>query len=133
MLVVRSSNTIGILPHGVGQSRAAFDGGPHAGQRLLKGRVFLVGRQNFQALHQRQSGIDHDRELAEEDRDVLGLDLARAEGGHDKFLALFANGAGGDALAPQRLRQRLFVGAMRSPEIFCPDASLPENVKTGMV
>jgi hypothetical protein len=25
------------------------------------------------------------------------------------------------------------VGATRSPEIFCPDASLPENVKTGMV
>jgi hypothetical protein len=22
--------------------------------------------------------------------------------------------------------------AIRSPEIFCPDASLPENVKTGM-
>jgi hypothetical protein len=24
-------------------------------------------------------------------------------------------------------------GATRSPEIFCPEASLPENVKTGMV
>ena len=24
-------------------------------------------------------------------------------------------------------------GAIRSPEIFCPDASFPENVKTGMV
>jgi hypothetical protein len=24
-------------------------------------------------------------------------------------------------------------GALRSPEIFCPEASLPENVKTGMV
>src|ERR1700722_12956443 len=25
------------------------------------------------------------------------------------------------------------LGADRSPEIFCPDASLPENVNTGMV
>ena len=23
--------------------------------------------------------------------------------------------------------------AIRSPDIFCPDASLPENVKTGMI
>jgi hypothetical protein len=25
------------------------------------------------------------------------------------------------------------LGAFRSPEIFCPEASLPENVKTGMI
>src|ERR1700693_2981170 len=43
-------------------------------------------------------------------------------------------------IAPGVMRSRrnccpsaCLVGATRSPEIFCPDASLPENVKTGMV
>src|ERR1700733_3492023 len=43
-------------------------------------------------------------------------------------------------IAPGVMRSRLncwlsacLLGAMRSPEIFCPEASLPENVNTGMV
>ena len=99
-----------VLPHCVGQCRAAFHRGPHAGQRLLKRLVFLVGRQDFQTLHQGQAGIDHDRELAKEDRDVLGLDLCRTECGHREFFALFANGARRNAIAAQRLRQRLLIG-----------------------
>ena len=69
----------GIVAHGIGQRGAAFDGGPHAEQRLLKSRILLVGAENFQALHQRQAGIDHDGELAEEDGHFLDLDLAAAE------------------------------------------------------
>ncbi len=92
---------VGILAHGIGQRRAAFYRGADAGQRLLEGLVFLVRRQDFQTLHQRQSGIDHDRELAEENRDVLDLDLARSEGGHDKLFALFPDRTRCNALAPQ--------------------------------
>ena len=80
-------------------------------KRLLESRVLLVCRQNFQTLHQRQAGVDHDRELAEENRDVLGLDLAGAERRHDKFLALFPDGARRDAFAPQLAGQRLLVGS----------------------
>ncbi len=104
---------LGIELHGVGQSGAAFDRGTHAGQRLLESRVLLVGGQNFQTLHQGKTGVDHDRELPEENGDVLGLDFARAEGRHDKFFALFPDGAWRDALAPQLAGQHLFVG--RSP------------------
>ena len=98
-----------ILAHGVGQRGAAFHRSADAGQRLLERRVFLVRRQNFQTLHQRQAGIDHDRELAKEDRDVLGPDLAGSERGHDKFFALFADGTRCNALAPQCLLQSLLV------------------------
>jgi len=54
-------------------------------------RVFLVGAKNLKALHQRQPGVNHDGELAEEHRNFLDLNLAAAEGGHGKFLALFPN------------------------------------------
>ncbi len=101
---------LGVLAHGVGQGGATFDRGAHARQRLLERWVLLVGGQNLQTLHQRQAGVDHDRELAEEDGNVLDLDLAGAEGRHDKFLALFADGAGSDALAAQLRGQGLFVG-----------------------
>ena len=66
---------LGIELHGVGQSGAAFHRGAHAGQRLLEGRVLLVGGQNFQTLHQGKAGVDHDRELPKEDGNVLGLDF----------------------------------------------------------
>ena len=43
-------------------------------------------------------------------------------------------------IAPGVIRSRrnscpsaCLLGAFRSPETFCPEASLPENVKTGMV
>ena len=58
-------------------------------KRLLEGRVLLVGRQNFQTLHQRQAGVDHDRELPEENGNVLGLDLADAEGSAWQILCPF--------------------------------------------
>ncbi len=114
----------GILAHGVGQRGAAFHRGPHPSQNLLERLIFLVRGQDFQTLHQRQPGIDHDRELAKEDRNVLGLNLARAERGHGKFFAFFANGTGRDALAPQRLRQRLLVGCHPLAGYFLPGCVL---------
>jgi hypothetical protein len=110
MLVVRSSKIDRILAHGIGQRGAAFDGGADAEQRFLKGRVLLVGAENLQALHQRQAGVDHDRELAEEHRHFLDLDLAAAERGHGKFLALLPDGAGRDAFLAELGRQSIFVG-----------------------
>ncbi len=100
---------MGYRLHGIGQGGAAFDRGAHSGQRFLKSRVLLVGRQNLQTLHQRQAGVDHDRELAEENGNVLGLDLVHAEAGHDKFLAFFPDGSRRDALAPQLAGQGLLV------------------------
>ncbi len=68
---------------------------------FLKRLVLLVRRQNFQTLHQRQASIDHDRKLTEEDRDLLGLDLARAEGRHGKLFAFFPDGRGVNTLLAQ--------------------------------
>ena len=100
---------VGILAHSIGQRRAPFHRGANPGQRFLKRLVLLVGRKDFQALHQRQTGIDHDRELAEENRDVLGLNLARSKRGQSELFAFFADCPWGNALAPQVLRQHLFV------------------------
>src|SRR5579871_6155267 len=102
---------VGVLTHGVGQSRTAFYRGTNARKRLLEGLVFLVGSENLETLHQRQAGIDHDRELPEENGDVLDRNLAGTERRQREFLALFADGAGRDALTAQRLGQRLLVGS----------------------
>src|SRR5450755_1563565 len=48
-----------------------------------------------------QTSVNHDGKLAEEYRHVFDLDLAPAESGHRKFLALLADGAGSDALFSQ--------------------------------
>ena len=93
-----------ILAHGIGQRGAAFDRGPDTEQRFLKAGVLLVGAENLQALHQRQAGVNHDGELAEEHRHFLDLDLAAAKSGHGKFLALLPDGAWRDALLPKLRR-----------------------------
>jgi hypothetical protein len=73
-------------------------------------RVLLVGAQNFQALHQRQAGVDHDGELPEEHGNLLDLDLAAAERGHGKFLALLPDGTRRDALLPKLRGQSVLGG-----------------------
>ena len=90
-----------ILAHGIGQRGATFDRGPDTEQRFLKAGVLLVGAQNFQTLHQRQAGVDHDGELAEEHRHVLDLDLATAKSGQGEFLALLPDAAWRDAFLPE--------------------------------
>src|ERR1700688_369434 len=109
---------IRVLAHGIGQSGAAFHRGADSGQRLLKCRIFLVGRQNLQTLHQRQSGINHHRELAEKNGDVFHLDFAGAECRHHKFFALFPDCSRCDPLAAQLLSQRLLVRCHAFPGNF---------------
>jgi hypothetical protein len=50
---------LGVFAHRVGEGGAGFhvilDGGDH----LLEGRVGLLLAENLQALHQRQTGVDH--------------------------------------------------------------------------
>ena len=70
----------------------------------MKDLVFLLARKNFQALHQRQPGVDHHRELAREDGQFLGIDAA-AERGQVEFLALLGHLGDVDLLAPQQVLQ----------------------------
>ncbi len=42
---------------------------------FFKGRVFLLGMQDFQALEQGQSGIDHGGKLSGKNNDIPFLDL----------------------------------------------------------
>src|SRR5690242_5216117 len=98
-----------ISAHGVRERRAALHRGAHARERLLERGIVLVGSKDLQALHQRQAGINHHRELAEEDGDLLGGDLAGTEGGQYEFLALLLDRVGGNALARQRRLQYLLV------------------------
>jgi hypothetical protein len=100
----------GKLAHGIGQRGATFDRGPHPEQGFLKGGVLLVGAQNLQALHQRQAGVNHDGELAEEHRHFLDLDLAAAKSGQRKFLALLPDTARRDALLPKLRGQSVLGG-----------------------
>ena len=109
MLVVRSSNTTGYWRMALARVAPPSTVVRTPVRRLLECRVLLVCGQDLQTLDQRQAGIDHDRELAKEDRDVFGFDLSRSEGRHREFFAFFANGSGRDAFAAQRLRQRLFI------------------------
>ena len=74
----------------------------YAGQNLLEGLVFLLAGQNLQALHQRQAGVDHHRELARENGQFLGIHAA-AEGGDVEFLALLRELADVDLLALEQM------------------------------
>ena len=91
------------------EGRAALDLTARSGQDLLKDLVLLLARQNLKTLYERQTGIDHDRELSREDRELLGLHAA-TESGHAEFLALFGHFRGGDLLPLQQARQLSLVG-----------------------
>ncbi len=99
----------GILLHCRGQSRATFYGGSNARQCLLERRILLVRCQNFQALYQRQTGIDHHRKLAEEDRDILHRNLGRSQCRKRELLPLFLDGYSGNSFARKRRFQYLLV------------------------
>ena len=74
---------LGVLAHGVGQAGPAL----HVHARLLQDLgevlVLLLGAQDLQALHEGQPGVDHDRELAGEDGQVLGGHAAAELGQRD--------------------------------------------------
>ena len=98
-----------MLAHGIRQGRATFNRGTNAGECFLKGRAVLIGCQDLQALYQWKPGINHDRELAEEDGNVLCFYGSRSKCGHHEFFALFADSGRVDLLAPQLRGQYLFV------------------------
>ena len=52
-----------------------LDIGTYFTQGFFEGRVFLLFFKDLQALHQRQTGVDHRRKLAGEDDNVLAGDL----------------------------------------------------------
>ena len=59
--------------HRGGKRRAFFNVLTHLQQDLLEILVVLLLGQNFETLDQRQTGIDHHRKLAREDRQVFRL------------------------------------------------------------
>ncbi len=98
---------LGIGAQGIGQCRAAFNRLPHPKQTLLEERVLLVARQNFQTLHQGKAGIDHNRELAKENRLLLGLHRARADLDVEVACALLLDYVGLNPFPRQRRAQHL--------------------------
>ncbi len=60
-----------VLLHRVGQPRARLDVGADpedvVGERLVR----LLLAEDLETLHERQAGVDHDGELAGEDRQIL--------------------------------------------------------------
>ena len=104
-VVVQRVEDLVVLLHGGGERRAALDRGAGAVQNLLEGFVLLLARKNLQALHQRQAGVDHHRELAREDGQLLGRDAAAAKRGDVEFLPLFGQLADVDLFAAQRGRE----------------------------
>ena len=66
---------LGMLAHRVGEARAGLDVLADLHERALEGLVFLLAAEDLEALHERQTGVDHDRELPGEDRDELRRNL----------------------------------------------------------
>ena len=60
------------------QRGAAFDVRLDVEDELLHGRLVVAVADDFERLHQRNTGGQHGGELAAEHRDVFGLDLAAA-------------------------------------------------------
>ena len=117
-----------VLAHGVGEGGAAF----HVHARLLEdlgeGLVLLLAAQDLEALDEGQTGVDHDRELAHEDGQVLGGDAA-SELRQDHLLALLLDGGDQDLVPAQEghdgflvlghalARNRLAVAGLAFPDV----------------
>src|SRR5260370_2287544 len=98
---VQGVESLGRGAHGGGKRCAAFDLRACPGQDFLKELVFLLARQNLETLNERQTGVDHDRELARENGEFLGFHAA-PEGGHIQFLALLRHFRRSDLLTLQQ-------------------------------
>ena len=68
------------------QRGAAFDVGLDVENQLLHRRLVVAGADDLERLHQRNAGGQHGGELAAEDRDVAGVDLAALERAGDCLL-----------------------------------------------
>ncbi len=64
-----------MLAHGVGQRVPRLHVVQRVLDRLLENRVLGLLREDVEGLHQRETRVDHRRELTREDHDVAGLDL----------------------------------------------------------
>ena len=101
--------------HAVGQRRAPLDVLAHLEDDRREVLVRLLLAKNVQTLHERQAGVDHDRELAGENRQALGRHtLARLGPARLDFgLRLGPCRLGGidagdlDLLAPERTHRRI--------------------------
>jgi hypothetical protein len=65
-----------VLAHRVGQGLAGLDVVEHLLDDLAQRLVLALLREDVEALHERQAGVDHGRELAREDDDVARRDAA---------------------------------------------------------
>ena len=88
------------------QRRAALDVGLDVENELLHRRLFVAVADDLEGLHQRNAGAEHGGELAAEDRDVAGVDLAAGLEG----LRLLLDARRNDALAAQVGTQRRLAG-----------------------
>jgi len=62
----------------VGDGVTGFDVEHDLARDILERRVFTLVREDVEGLHERQTGVDHRRELAREDDDVAHLDRPAA-------------------------------------------------------
>jgi hypothetical protein len=99
-----------VAAHGGGQRRALLHVLPRLAEGLREELVVLLLREDFQTLDEREARVDHHGELAREDRQLLGLDLAAlGELGDGHLAPLLLDGGEHHLLAPQELAQRLAV------------------------
>jgi hypothetical protein len=96
-----------MLAHGVGEIRARLHVLPHLDQHALEDLVVLLRAEDLQALHQGQTGVDHDGELPREDGDGLGRDAATPLRQRD-LLPLFFDRGDDDLLPPHRIDDGVF-------------------------
>jgi hypothetical protein len=90
--------------HRSGERRAFLYVLPNLKQNLLEVLVVLLLGQDFETLHERESGVYHDGELAREDGEFLGLDLATASDFGDAYLSpLLFDGSQRDLFTAQDL------------------------------
>src|ERR1039457_4642921 len=122
---------LGVLTHRLGERGAGFDVLPHGQDDLLEEAAVLLAAQDLEALHERQAGVDHDRELAREDREAPGADAASAELRHGQLLALLLDRRDVDLPAPEvGDREILRIGdedAARRASL--PRAALPDELR----
>ena len=107
---VEPAEHLGVLLERVGQADAGLDVGAHLADDLGELLVRRLLLEDVQAAQHREAGVDHGRELAREDGEVLGLDAAAdldlapalldlVEVEHGEARAAQGGGDGGLALA----------------------------------
>src|SRR5437667_110985 len=79
------------------ERRASFDLRARPRQDLLKELILLLAGQNFETLDEWQTGVDHDRELTRENRQLFSID-ASAKGRNVEFLPLLSHFCRGNLL-----------------------------------